>query len=101
MGFFTWTFFDPLSLIEQLAKTTGVVVTPKNHFDLVLSYISSGYCIYHHLPEDPVKGGSYVLDNVAEQGKKFKERYECPPCLVIDGVDLLAKSSPELFCALS
>lgn len=26
--------FDPLSLTEQLAKTTGMVVTPKNLFDL-------------------------------------------------------------------
>ena len=92
--------FDPLSLTEELAKAVGMVVSPTNLFDLALSYISSDYCHYHNLPKDPARGVSYVLDNLAGQCGKYKKKHKCTPCLVIDGVDLVAKSNPEVFVHL-
>lgn len=92
--------FDPLSLTEQLAETAGMSVSPKNLFDLVLSHISETYCQHHFLPRDSVKGVSYVLNNLAKQGKKYREESGRPPCLVIDGVDLVAKSCPQMFVHL-
>ena len=89
--------FDPLSLTEELAKAVGMVVSPNNQIDLALSYISSHY---HNLPEDPAQGVTYVLDCLAEQCGKYTEEHGCTPCLVINGVDLMAKANPEVFVHL-
>ena len=37
---------------------------------------------------------------IAEQAKRFKAKHGCTPGLVIDGVDLIAKSSGDLFLTL-
>ena len=92
--------FEPLSLTKELAKAVGMVVSPTNLFDLALSYISSDYSHYHNLPKDPILGLSYVLDNLAGQCGKYIKKHGCTPCLVIDGIDLVAKSNPEVFVHL-
>ena len=45
-------------------------------------------------------GISYVLDAIADAAKRFKIQHGVTPVLVLDGVDLLAKSNPAAFVVL-
>ena len=63
-------------------------------FDLA---IFTSYRQYHLIPEDLRDGISYVLNVIVEQAKRFKAKHSCTPVQVIDSVDLIAKSSGDLF----
>ena len=97
--------FDPRSLKDDLAKAVGMVTEPKNLVDLLLPYVSHNYRQYHVLPDDNDKGlaglgVSYVLDEIAKAGRRFKSRHGSTPVLILDGVDLIAKLNPDAFIVL-
>ena len=99
--------FDPRSLKDDLAKAVGMVTEPKNLVDLLLAYVSHNYRQYHVLPDDNDKdkglaglGVSYVLDEIAKAGRRFKSRHGSTPVLILDGADLIAKHSPDAFIML-
>ena len=106
-GFIYHEVFDPRSLTDDLAKAVGMVTEPKNLVDLLLAYVSHNYRQYHVLPDDNDKdkglaglGVSYVLDEIAKAGKRFKSRHGSIPVLILDGVDLIAKFNPDAFIVL-
>ena len=95
--------FDPCALTQELARAAGMIVKPQNLFDLLLANVSETYRQYHVLPEDtdfPSLGVSYVLDAIADTGRSFKIQHGSTPVLVLDGVDLIAKSNPDAFVML-
>lgn len=73
-------------LKEQEVKATGMVMSPQNLVDLALSYLVDDYRHYHILPENPIKGISYVFDQVAKQSIKFQKKHGYVPSFVLDGI---------------
>ena len=68
--------FDAHSCVKELAKAAGMVTSPQSLVDLALSYLVDDYRHYHILPKEIDEGLAYVLDQVAEQGKKFQKNMD-------------------------
>ena len=86
--------YEPLAVAEELAEAAGLITSPHNLINVILSYMSTSYQQYHILPGNPIKGVSDVLKEVAKQAEQFKKKYGFEPVFVIDGVDLVAKTDP-------
>lgn len=93
---------DAASFPHHLVKTIGMKLKSSfNALDLVIwNLISEQYVSYHTLPKDQEEATHYVINTLAETSKKFKKKYERVPCLVIDGVDKLAKKNENSFIQL-
>ena len=91
--------FEPHALTEELTRAAGMIVKPHNLFDLLITTVSETYRKYHVLPKDSSRI-SYVLKAIADAGRRFKIQHGCTPVLVLDGVDLIAKTDPGAFVEL-
>ena len=91
--------FEPRVLTEELTRAAGMIVKPNNLFDLLITTVSETYRKYHVLPKDSSRI-SYVLKAIADAGRRFKIQHGCTPVLVLDGVDLIAKTDPGAFVEL-
>lgn len=92
---------DASSFPQELANTIGMRLKSSfNVLDLLIwNVISEQYVSYHTLAADPEEATHYVLDKLAETSKRVKKKGHVP-CLVIDGVDMLAKKNEDLFVKL-
>lgn len=92
--------FDPTSVAKGLAESFGMITKPNSIVDLALSSISDTYHHYHTIPTNPYTAIAYVMDKIAAQAIIFKKKYGYSPCLVIDGVDMIAKEDTKAFVFL-
>ena len=92
--------FNPHQFPTELGKSAGMILDSHTFFDLAIGYISASYRQYHLIPEDLRDGVSYVLNAVAEQAGKFEAKHGYTPVLVMDSVDLIAKSNRDLIFLL-
>ena len=83
---------------EKLAEEIGMQIKPgKTYLDLLFDRFTNRYPYYHRLPEKKNLALSYVLDTLEQRARLYAQKHKSKPCLVIDGVDLLAKHLPETF----
>ena len=87
---------EPFAFPETLATEVGMKLDPFGLIDLLLSYISTEYALYHKIPQDPYHALNYVMSTIQKSAIMFKETYGYVPTLFIDGTDLLAKNNKEL-----
>ena len=92
--------FDPTSFAKELGESVGMITKPNSIIDLALSSLSDTYHHYHTIPYNPYRAMAYVLNKIAAQALFFKKKYGYSPCLVPDGVDLIAKADPNIFVYL-
>ena len=92
--------FDPISFAKELGESVGMTTKPNSIIDLAVSSLSDTYHHYHTIPDHPRLAVAYVLNKIAAQALIFKKKYGYSPCLVLDGVDLIAKEDPNIFVYL-
>ena len=86
---------------EKLAEEIGMQIKPgKTYLGLLFDRFTNRYPYYHRLPEKKNLALSYVLDTFEQRAILYAQKHKSKPCLVIDGVDLLAKHLPEIFTNL-
>ena len=86
---------------EKLAEEIGMQIKPGNtYLDLLFDRFTNRYPYYHRLPEEKNSALSYVLDKFEQRAILYTQKHKSKPCLVIDGIDLLARHFPETFTNL-
>ena len=101
-GVLYYEIFDPLRLPEELAETVGMRLRDDaNLLDVLFEKLGiSSLVNFYTLPKDLSSRLSYVLEVVAKRAVVFKGRRGWVPCIIIDGVDLLAKEDSKVFVEL-
>ena len=91
---------QPMAAAKQLAVKLGIPVTP-GIFHRIEAYLFPSFNSFY-FPEDPVKAMEYVLQYVASRAKEVAKKVDdkVMPCLVIDGVENLAKYQPDVLQVL-
>ena len=85
----------PSLLPHELAEKVGMKLQP-NILDRQIAYMAPGYSSYFTLPTDFKKALNFVFHTINKEAKILKSKVT----IVLDGVDIVAKKSPNNFIQL-
>ena len=85
----------PSLLPHELAEKVGMKLQP-NILDILIAYMAPGYSSYFTLPTDFNEALNFVFRTINKEAKILKSKVT----IVLDGVDIVAKKSPNNFIQL-